>query len=448
MKLFQSSLKAFVAKFVLPPFFLIAIISPASALSVGSYNVVHEIMDWGPATTKVIVDIGVLLGACPIEPDAFSVYVRRVDRRAEVSLLASGYREVRKAYISDAHGNRVDVGGFVTLELACGPEDELGSPMNYLGTYAWISCDYTVKQTMDIVSNNVTVSEFMATTLGETFIPQIQGFSLNGYMRYVDETYGVVTLSYADYKPPGACEGSDFPLIVWLHGSEEGGSDPLLPITAYKACAFASPSAQAFFDGEAYVLAPQTETYWMDDGTQDLFEEKKGIHSKYLNALMGLIETYIEKNPGVDQNRIYIGGASNGGFMTMAMILAFPDFFAAAFPVSEAAPDALISEDALLSIVDLPIWFVHSASDAVVSAPLFSLGTYDRLVKLGARNVWLSYPQRVVDTSGKYNSPDGSPYEYPGHWSWVYLHNNELNTVIDGKQVSFLEWLAAQRRGE
>lgn len=444
MKLFRSTL---VKIFGLIVSFLI-ILSPASAFSAGSYNVVHEIMDWGPATTKVIVDLGVLLDACPIEPDAFSVHVRRVDRRAEVSLLTSGYREVRKAYISDAHGNRVDFGSFVTLELSCGPEDELSSPMNYLGAYAWISCDYTVKQAMDIVSNNVTVSEFMATTLGETFIPQIQNFSLDGHMRYVDKTYGEVSLSYADYKPPGAYQGSDFPLIVWLHGSEEGGNDPSLPIAAYKACAFAGGSAQAFFGGEAYVLAPQTETYWMDDDTQIPFEEKKEIHSKYLYALMDLIESYIEQNPGVDQNRIYIGGASNGGFMTMAMILAFPDFFAAAFPISEAAPDALIPEEALQRIVDLPIWFVHSASDMVVPAPFFTLGTYDRLIKLGAQNVQLSYPQRVVDTSGKLGEPDGSPYEYPGHWSWVYLHNNELHTVSNGKQVSFLEWLAAQRRGE
>jgi len=427
---------------------IVLFFSPVSAISSGTYNVVHEIMDWGPATTKVIIELGVELGACPIAPETFSVHVRRVDGRADVSLLASGDRKVEKAYISDALGNRVDFGSFVALELSYGPEDELSSPMNYLGTYAWISCDYTVKQKEGIVSNNVTVSDFIATALGETYIPQIQGFSLDGRMRYADEKYGDVHLSYADYKPLGAFEGAGFPLIIWLHGGEEGGGDASLPITAYKACAFASAPAQAFFGGEAYVLAPQAETYWMDDGTRDLFEERKENSSKYTNALMRLIEIYIEQNPGIDRDRVYIGGASNGGFMTMAMILAFPEFFAAAFPVSEAALDALIPEESLLGIVDLPIWFVHSASDAVVPATLFTLSTYERLIRLGARNVQLSYPQKVIDTTGKFQNPDGSPYEYPGHWSWIYLHNNELTATFNGKQVTFLEWLAAQKRAE
>lgn len=425
----------------------IFILLPISAFA-GTYNVIHEIMDWGPATTKVIMELGVVIDACPIDKDTFTVYVRRVDRRADVSLLESGYRDVIKAYISDALGNRVDQGGYVTLELAYGPEDKLSSPMNYLGTNAWITCDYTVKQGKDIVSNQVTVSDFMATTLGETYVPQIDKFTLNGHMRYWDDQYGDVYLSYADYKPPGAYEGSDFPLIIWLHGSEEGGYDAKLPITAYKACAYADASQQYFFGGEAYVLAPQTATYWMDDDTQMLFDEKIENRSKYLHALMQLIESYIQQNPGIDRNRVYIGGASNGGFMTMAMILAYPDYFAAAFPVSEAALDSLISDEALRKIVDLPIWFVHSASDIVVPATHFTLATYDRLIKMGAKNVHLSYPRNVIDTSGKYFKPDGTPYEYPGHWSWVYVHNNELSDWIDGKQVTFLEWLASQKREE
>lgn len=417
-----------------------------SVLAVGTYNVVHEIMDWGPATTKLIMDLGVVVNACPIDNDAFTVFVRRVDGRAKVSLLESGYREITKAYISDAEGHKVDQGSFVTLALAYGPDDPLSSPINYQGTNDWILYDYTIKQGKDIVSNNVTVSDFMATTLGEVHIPQIEKFSLDGTLWYTDEEYGDIFLAYADYKPPGAYSGSGFPLIIWLHGSEEGGFDTSLPIISYKACSFASDQAQSYFNDEAYVLVPQANTYWMDDGSQIPFDERTENMSIYTKALKQLIDTYILENPGIDVNRIYIGGGSNGGFMTMVMILAYPNTFAAAFPVSEAALDALIPEEALQRIVDMPIWFVHSASDTVVPATRFTLSTYERLIKMGAPNVQLSYLRDVIDTSGRYFKADGTPYAYPGHWAWIYLHNNELYTTVNGRDISFLEWLATQRK--
>jgi len=40
-----------------------------------------------------------------------------------------------------------------------------------------------------------------------------------------------------------------------------------------------------------------------------------------------------------DTNRIYIGGDSNGGYMTMLMIRDYPSYFAAAFPTCEALRD-------------------------------------------------------------------------------------------------------------
>lgn len=58
---------------------------------------------------------------------------------------------------------------------------------------------------------------------------------------------------------------------------------------------------------------------------------------------MALIQEYVAKNPDIDPNRIYIGGASNGGYMTMLMIRDYPNYFAAAFPVCEGLNDRLIN---------------------------------------------------------------------------------------------------------
>jgi hypothetical protein len=39
-----------------------------------------------------------------------------------------------------------------------------------------------------------------------------------------------------------------------------------------------------------------------------------------------------------------------------------------------------------------------------------------------------------------------TPYEYDGHWSWIYVYNNEVSKTIDGKTTTFMEWLADQSK--
>ncbi len=70
--------------------------------------------------------------------------------------------------------------------------------------------------------------------------------------------------------------------------------------------------------------------------------------------------------------------------------------------------------------------------------------TYDRLVAAGATDVHFSFFDKVVDTSGLYRQADGSPYEYMGHWSWIYVYNNECTDIIAGKTVSIMSWLASK----
>lgn len=73
---------------------------------------------------------------------------------------------------------------------------------------------------------------------------------------------------------------------------------------------------------------------WMDDGTGAYQNGDKG--SCYKDSLMEFIKAYVAANDDIDPNKVIIGGCSNGGYMTMEMILANPDYFAAAFPICEA----------------------------------------------------------------------------------------------------------------
>ena len=70
--------------------------------------------------------------------------------------------------------------------------------------------------------------------------------------------------------------------------------------------------------------------------------------------------------------RIFVGGHSQGGFLTYSLIMNYPDLFAGAFPMScglivQTAPDAFDDMDIVEEQKSRPIAIVHSQSDRVVA---------------------------------------------------------------------------------
>lgn len=125
----------------------------------------------------------------------------------------------------------------------------------------------------------------------------------------------------------------------------------------------------------------------------------------------------------------------------MDLVLNYPDFFAAAYPICEAYADAGITDEQLEGIKELPIWFVYASNDDTVVPDTYEIPTIARLKAIGA-NVHTSVFEDVHDTTGLYTMEDGSPYQYMGHWSWLYFFNNECEE--DG--VSLWQWLSGQSR--
>lgn len=400
-----------------------------------SYRTVTKIFDWGPAITKIIVDLGTTVPQDSITNNTFKVHVVRTENRPNTPILgqAEGDCKITKAYPSDEDGNSQTKGRYVTLELEVGPTISLTSPINYNVTSqlnAWVDCKFTINQQKDINSNDGNISGLVVNKFAGGSKNLVDDFRIGS------ATYDNVTLKYASYKPEN--DYNKKPLIIWLHGIGEGGTDGLLPISANKAVNFASKDMQSYFNG-AYVLAPQAPTYWMDgftgfgDGT-----------SKYEKALMELIKDYVSRNSNIDTNRIYIGGDSNGGYMTMLMIRDYTNYFAAAFPTCEALKDNLITDKDIQTFKKIPIWFTAAKTDTIVPPADYVVSTYNRLVQAGDTNVHFSYFDNVIDTTGLYKKADGSPYEYLGHWSWIYVYNNQCTSIINGKVTTLMEWLANQ----
>lgn len=163
---------------------------------------------------------------------------------------------------------------------------------------------------------------------------------------------------------------------------------------------------------------------------------------------MNLIREYVENNPGIDVNRIYVGGCSNGGYMSLKLILLYPDYFAAGFISALAYKSEYLTDDDINKIKNVPMWFVHSRDDSVTKAAETVVPVYNRLKQAGASNIYFSFYDNVVDITGLYG---GADYRYHGHWSWIYCHANHCTedydgtpVMIDGHAVTIMEWMAAQ----
>ncbi len=434
------------------------------------YTTVTEGFDWGPAITKVTLNMNTELKDGTVSAKTFNVKSERkyngIDwtkldmKSANPAYVYMDYdkivdRVITAAYVSDEKGTKVAAGNYVTIEMKVGPDLTEGSPFNYdlkSGLNKYVDTSYLIslnkgETILNKDSANVSITTTTAKDKAANKTLISDDFDLSGISSYKDDKYGDITLHYASYAPKE--DNKKNPLVIWLHGAGEGGTNPTIAITGNKVVNLATDKIQNIFNG-AYILAPQSDTMWMNDGTGSY--TKDGT-SKYTKALMNLIETYVKTHPDVDTSKIYIGGCSNGGFMTMNMIMNYPKYFTAAYPVCEAYSDAWIKDDMLKGIKDMPIWFTQAATDKTVAPDKTTIPTYKKLIALGAKNVHFSYFDNVSDTTGLYKDANGKTYEYNGHWSWIHTLNNESikdfdgsNVKLNGKETTIMEWLASQSK--
>ncbi|MEZ5070938.1 MAG: prolyl oligopeptidase family serine peptidase [Bacteroidales bacterium] len=371
------------------------------------------------------------------EADAasYTVYARKhTDCMDLPENMAAGERTVVHAYVSDEAGRPVASGTHVTLVLSVGPRDPVSNPFQYTRSETCRGNVWTEYRLLVSQKGTGTVWD----TESGRYSEELARFDLTGRFKASDG----IEMSFAFHKP---ARQQNVPLIIWLHGGGEGGTDPSIPLLANKAANYASPEIQTAFGG-AYVLVPQCPGAWMHNAQGVMTHGEDDV---YHGALMELIEDFVSKHPDIDRNRIYVGGCSNGGYMSMKLILEHPTYFAAGYISALAFQSQYISDKQMKKIAHVPIWFVHAADDQTTIPNETVLPVYDRLKALGAP-VHLSYYEHVVDLTGMYG---GNEYHHTGHWSWVYSHANACYldkdgsaVTVDGKPVHIMEWMASQKK--
>ena len=289
--------------------------------------------------------------------------------------------------------------------------------------------EYSVKvglkkgKTLRVGKQKFTAIECETNRALKDFLSEADYFNKGCFTGKATGKVGDITLTYAAYEPWSLKnDGKANPLIIWLHGGGEGGIDVSITLLGNEVVSLIRPQIQSHFtteggEGGAYVLSIQCPTMWM--GTANGGFTHGDYPSVYSDVLKSCIDDYVMQHPDVDRKRIYLGGCSNGGYMTMNMLMRHPRYFAAAYPTCEAYMDQYISDNEIKVLAEENIWIVQSFDDTTVDPKTHCIPTFQRMVKAGAKNVWMSMFESVegMDTPGQ---------KLYGHFSWCYLFNDAV----------------------
>lgn len=156
-------------------------------------------------------------------------------------------------------------------------------------------------------------------------------------------------------------ENKKYPLIVFLHGAGERGSDNIRQLI-WGAKDLLQTVQKA--GKEAFMLFPQcpedmrwVDVNWADDSTHTT----PAAISQPLGTVWELVQKLKAENPNVDANRVYVVGLSMGGYATWDLLLRYPKEIAAAVPICGWGNPNTASR-----LLEIPIWAFHGAADSVV----------------------------------------------------------------------------------
>ncbi len=218
------------------------------------------------------------------------------------------------------------------------------------------------------------------------------------------------SLPYRLLVPTRPETGNNYPLILFLHGSDERGRDNKKQLFVGLDI-FADQDKMKRYP--CFILAPQCpeEKMWADVDWKSDCHTMKEEPTPALMAALNLVKLLINEYP-IDVDSIYVTGYSMGGFGAWEAVQRWPDFFAAAVPVCGGG-----DESAAQRIAHVPLWAFHGARDTIVK-----VSRTRRMI------------HAVVRSGG---IPRYTEYPHSNHFSWGIAYGDE----------ELFKWLFRQKRG-
>ncbi len=203
-----------------------------------------------------------------------------------------------------------------------------------------------------------------------------------------------VSYHYLLSQPEGyaADAKKKWPLVIFLHGSGERGTD-LEQIKRHGPPKLIAAGQK--FPAVVASLQCEPSSLWNPHGVK-------------------AVTDHLIKTEKIDPDRVYLTGLSMGGFGTWDTAFEYPDTYAAIAPICGGAGVRWVQAE---RIKHLPCWIFHGDKDTAVPVE-FSHKIHDALKKIGAPVKLTIYPG-------------------VGHDSWTQTYDN----------TEFWAWLFAQKRG-
>jgi len=181
-----------------------------------------------------------------------------------------------------------------------------------------------------------------------------------------------VDLKYLVYIPKSYDMRKEWPLIIFLHGAGEGGSD--LERVKLQGLPKRLESEEDF---PFVVVSPQCP----DDATWDMKHDD----------LYALHKT-VKEDYHIDEKKIYLTGLSMGGFGTWSLAVKYPKAFAAIAPIC----GGLLHQASVINLKDMPVWAFHGQQDNRV--PIQMTENLVELLMPYGHIIFTSYPDKRHDS--------------------------------------------------
>ena len=197
------------------------------------------------------------------------------------------------------------------------------------------------------------------------------------------------TLRYRILYPLDYREGKKYPVVLFLHGSGERGSDNEIQLNWGADLFLDSANRQNF---PAIVVFPQCplSSSWVrhtkSNDSLGFVSTASPQPTTPLLMVMELMREMIQSGEANDK-RMYVGGLSMGGFGTYDILWRMPHFFAAAFPICGGGSPDKPAQYAR----KFPIWIFHGGADPVVPVANSRL-MYQVFKAAGAEVKYSEYP--------------------------------------------------------
>lgn len=169
-----------------------------------------------------------------------------------------------------------------------------------------------------------------------------------------------VEFRYRLMRPAAVEPGEKYPLVLFLHGAGERGSDNEKQLK-YLPTWLAEPELRRKYP--CFVVAPQCRegSRWADfDWSDKKSTPQKPEPTTDLAAAVAALDAVIKTEP-VDPDRIYLTGLSMGGYGSWDLAARMPARFAALIPICGGGDETTGPK-----LAKLPIWCFHGAADEVV----------------------------------------------------------------------------------